>query len=102
MAIYIVWQLFKPVTSLVITMLNNIIVFSEDFSIFINFMKPSLFFLLAFYFIYFKLLFKVNIKQKIYHEIMLLLSLMIAFYFKPYYQIYGQVVMIDVGQGDCF
>ena len=83
-------------------MLNNIIVFCEDFSIFINFMKPSLFFLLAFYFIYFKLLFKVNIKQKIYHEIMLLLSLMIAFYFKPYYQIYGQVVMIDVGQGDCF
>lgn len=93
---------FKPVTSLVITMLNNIIVFCEDFSIFINFMKPSLFFLLAFYFIYFKLLFKVNIKQKIYHEIMLLLSLMIMFYFKPYYQIYGQVVMIDVGQGDCF
>lgn len=93
---------FKPVTALVIQGLHNIITFSHDFSIYLNFLKPPLFFLLAFYFIYFKMLIKINVKQRIHHEVLLLVSLMIMLYFKPYYQIYGQVVMIDVGQGDSF
>ena len=48
------------------------------------------------------MLIKINVKQRIHHEVLLLVSLMIMLYFKPYYQIYGQVVMIDVGQGDSF
>ena len=28
--------------------------------------------------------------------------MLLAFYFYPYYNMKGQVVMIDVGQGDCF
>lgn len=92
----------KPVISIVIDGLNNITTFSSDFSFYLNFAKPSLFFILSYYFIYFKMLLKINVKQRIDREILLLLSVIIMFYFKPYYQIYGQVVMIDVGQGDCF
>lgn len=32
----------------------------------------------------------------------MLFSLLLMFYLKPYYNIEGKVVMIDVGQGDCF
>ena len=101
--LYVIFgNFFKPVISLVIEVLDNIVVFSTDFSFFINFSKPSLFFILGYYYIYFKLIVKINIKQRIHREILLLLSLVIMFYFKPYYQTFGQVVMIDVGQGDCF
>lgn len=95
-------EIVKPIVSLVIYFLNNIVVFSNDFSFFLNFSKPSLFFVLAYYFIYFKIIFKINIKRKITREILLLFSLLLMFYLKPYYSIEGKVVMIDVGQGDCF
>lgn len=95
-------SLFKPAASFVITILNQIIVFCNDFSLYLNFMKPPLFFILAFYFIYFKLIKKINLKLSVRKEALLLTSLVIMFYFKPYYQLSGQVVMIDVGQGDCF
>ena len=32
----------------------------------------------------------------------MLFSLLLMFYLKPFYNIEGKVVMIDVGQGDCF
>ena len=43
-----------------------------------------------------------NVNRKVTQEVCLLLSVLLAFYFYPYYNMKGQVVMIDVGQGDCF
>lgn len=101
--LYVIFgELFKPIISLIIMGLNNIVVFSTDFSKFLNFSKPSLFVILSYYFIYFKMIFKINVKQKIKREVLMLISLVMMFYLKPLYQLYGQVVMIDVGQGDCF
>lgn len=101
--IYVIFgNFFKPVNDILINVLNNIVVFSNDFSVFINFSKPPLFFIFSYYFIYFKILLKINVKQHFKREMLMLLSLVIMFYFKPNYQLYGQVVMIDVGQGDCF
>lgn len=93
---------FRPVIEIIITALNNIVVFSNDISVFVNFSKPSLLFILSYYFVYFKMILKINVNQRFYREAMLLFSVVTMFYFKPYYQIFGQVVMIDVGQGDCF
>ncbi|WP_455683556.1 DNA internalization-related competence protein ComEC/Rec2 [Thomasclavelia sp.] len=98
----ILGNLVKPIVSVIIYFLNNIVVLCNDFSIFINFSKPSLFFILSYYFIYFKIILKINIKRKMTREILMLISLLLVFYFKPYYSIEGKVVMIDVGQGDCF
>ena len=98
----ILGDLVKPIVSLVIYFLNNIVTFCNDFSVFINFSKPSLFVILSYYFIYFKIIFKINIKRRVTREIMMLISLLLVFYFKPYYSMEGKVVMIDVGQGDCF
>lgn len=92
----------KPVVRIIIYFLNNIIIFCNDFSIFINFSKPTLFFILSYYFVYFKIILKINIKQKVIREVLMLVSLLLVFYFKPYYSIEGEVTMIDVGQGDCF
>ena len=43
-----------------------------------------------------------NVNRTVTQEVCLLLSVLLAFYFYPYYNMKGQVVMIDVGQGDCF
>lgn len=95
-------SIFKEMGSIVIYFLNNIIVFCDDFSLFINFSKPTLFFILAYYFIYFQIILQLNVKRKATRSILMLVSLIIMFYMRPYYNIAGKVVMIDVGQGDCF
>lgn len=41
-------------------------------------------------------------QRKIHQELSLLFAVLLAFYFYPFYNMKGQVVMIDVGQGDCF
>lgn len=92
----------RSLVMVIIYFLNNIITFCNDFSVFLNFSKPSLFFILVYYFIYFKIILKINIKRNITREVLLLFSLLLMFYLKPYYCIEGKVVMIDVGQGDCF
>lgn len=95
-------SIFKEMVSIVIYFLNNIIVFCDDFSFYINFSKPTLFFMLAYYFIYFQIILQLNIKRKATRSILMLVSLIIMFYMRPYYNMVGRVVMIDVGQGDCF
>lgn len=95
-------SIFKEMGSIVIYFLNNIIVFCDDFSLFINFSKPTLFFILAYYFIYFQIILQLNVKRKATRSILMLVSLILMFYMRPYYNIAGKVVMIDVGQGDCF
>lgn len=92
----------RGLVMVIIYFLNNIITFCNDFSVFLNFSKPSLFFILVYYFIYFKIILKINIKRNVTREVLLLFSLLLMFYLKPYYCIEGKVVMIDVGQGDCF
>lgn len=49
----ILGDIVKPIVNWIIYFLNNIITFCSDFSIFINFSKPTLFFILSYYFIYF-------------------------------------------------
>lgn len=98
----ILGNLLKPLVALLVYLLNNVITFSEALSVYLNFSKPPVFFLFSYYFIYFKIVLKININRCVKREILILCSLLLAFYFKPFYSLKGQVVMIDVGQGDCF
>lgn len=101
--LYVIFgNMFKGIVAIIIYFLNNIVVFCNDFSIYLNFLKPTLFFILSYYFIYFKIILKLNVKLKVTREVLMLFSLLLMFYLKSYYNIEGKVVMIDVGQGDCF
>lgn len=101
--LYVIFgNMFKGIVAIIIYFLNNIVVFCNDFSIYLNFLKPTLFFILSYYFIYFKIILKLNVKLKVTREVLMLFSLLLMFYLKPYYNIEGKVVMIDVDQGDCF
>ena len=80
----------RGLVMVIIYFLNNIITFCNDFSVFLNFSKPSLFFILVYYFIYFKIILKINIKRNVTREVLLLFSLLLMFYLKPYYCIEGR------------
>lgn len=95
-------NLIVPVLSCLIVILNNVVEFSHDFSVYIYFARPTLFFILAYYFYYFKGVMKLNVNRSCHKEVCQLLGILLAFYFYPYYNMQGKVVMIDVGQGDCF
>ena len=101
--LYVIFgNMFKGIVAIIIYFLNNIVVFCNDFFFYFNFLKLTLFFILSYYFIYFKIILKLNVKLKVTREVLMLFSLLLMFYLKPYYNIEGKVVMIDVGQGDCF
>lgn len=91
-----------PIVSILFNCFNLIMNFLYDISLYIYFPKPNLWFVFVYYFIYIKLVLKINMNRKINKEICCLLGLLIAFYFYPYYNMQGKVVMISVGQGDCF
>ena len=82
--------------------LLKMIDFLTDFSFSLHFSQPTFFFIGVYYYLYLKGIYKLNINRKVTQEVCLLLSVLLAFYFYPYYNMKGQVVMIDVGQGDCF
>ena len=69
---------------------------------YLHFSSPNLFFIFIYYLMFFKIILKVNMNRKYQKEVSCLLGLLLAFYFYPYYNIQGKVVMINVGQGDCF
>lgn len=81
---------------------ESIVHFLSQCTFYLTFSKPTLFFILVYYYIYLKLILKVNMKRSMQKELSCLLGLVIAFYFYPLYDMQGKVVMINVGQGDCF
>lgn len=91
-----------PFLSLEYELLLKMIAFIYDFSFTLPFSQPTLFFIGVYYYLYLKGIYKLNVNRKVTQEVCLLLSVLLAFYFCPYYNMKGQVVMIDVGQGDCF
>lgn len=88
--------------SLVFAGFTAIMEFLYDHSFYLYFPRPNLFFILAYYLFFAQIILKVNMNRKISHELCCLISVLIAFYFYPFYNMQGKVVMISVGQGDCF
>ena len=81
--------------------LSFIIQFCQNMNHYFLFSKPSLSFIILFYSVFFHLLYQLELKRSIQKDICLIMSLLISFSFYSHYKIYGEVTMIDVGQGDC-
>ena len=91
-----------PVLSVLFYSFHFIMDFLYDISFYLYFPKPHLWFILMYYYLYFQIILKVNMNRNFNKEFSCLLGLLIAFYFYPFYNMQGKVVMISVGQGDCF
>ena len=95
-------NIVQPIIEIVIRVFMNIVSFSLDVSFYLTFTKPTLFFLLAYYFYFFRMLLIVSCQKRYTIEICKILCIVVMFYMYPYYSTVSKVVMIDVGQGDCF
>ncbi|MCD8027979.1 MAG: MBL fold metallo-hydrolase [Erysipelotrichaceae bacterium] len=84
-----------------VTMFQCILNFLGDINQFLILAKPNLSFIVLFYIIFFYMLYLRGLRKPIHRQICLLLSLILSFSIYSQYKIYGEVTMIDVGQGDC-
>lgn len=88
-------NLLQPFLTILLKVLSMMITFSNAISVYINFSKPNLFFILTYYFIYFSILLRISQNRKWKDRSSLLLGLLVVFYLYSHYPNYGRVVMID-------
>lgn len=86
---------------LMIVNLQKILNFLEYINFYIQFSKPTLLFVVLYYYIYFSILYCLSFHKKISFYISMMIGLMLSFSIYSQYKIYGEITMIDVGQGDC-
>lgn len=87
--------------SIGVYILKIILKFLDVLQLFCLFSKPSFLFIVMYYLIYFYILYKIALQKNIHRELCMLLSLLLSFSFYSENKIYGEITMIDVGQGDC-
>lgn len=86
---------------LCIELLRMILRFLEYTQSYFIFSKPSLSFVIMFYILFFLMIYRLELKKQISKIISIMIALLISFSFYSQYKIYGEITMIDVGQGDC-
>ena len=100
-----VLSIFFPVLEIVlkytVILFQNMLSFMTVMNTFLIFSKPTLACLILFYFFYFRIIIAKELQQSYRKDACALLSLMLVFHFWSQHKIYGEVTMIDVGQGDC-
>lgn len=97
----IFFSIGEVIMGYVVILLQQILQFLDVINYYFQFSKPSFLFIFLYYMIYFSILYQISFRKKISSYIAILISLMLAFSFYSEYKIYGEVTMIDVGQGDC-
>ncbi len=97
----IIFPALEIILKYYVNVFQSILSFLETINHFIVFSKPTLAWLILFYFFYFRLLLRQEIQHRYRHDICALLSLMLVLNVWSQYKIYGEVTMIDVGQRDC-
>lgn len=86
----ITWTIFQKILQLL-----------TSFNVLFSFSKPTLAFVCLYYIIYFSILYRLLQRKKVITHITMIIALLISFGFYGKYKIYGEITMIDVGQGDC-
>ena len=81
--------------------LQKIIIFTQSMDSFLTFAYPSFLFVVLYYILYFCIIYHQQLNHSIHHYAIALCCLMVVFRFYSEYRIYGEITMIDVGQGDC-
>lgn len=97
----ICFSFLEPLLIVYVTLFQKILVFLEASNYFLTFSKPTLSFFIFFYGLYFMMICRQERHQSYRRYALALLSLIISFHIYGQYKIYGEVTMIDVGQGDC-
>ena len=97
----VVFPFFDIILAILVSCLNSIIGFLDYVSLRMIVGKPNLSFFVFYYVIYFMILMNIEKKKNPGIYINVLVSLIVAFSFYSRYRLYGEVTMIDVGQGDC-
>ncbi len=100
-----VFSVFIPylnyLISICINILRMIISFIDFCNTFFVFSKPELSFIVMFYILFFVIIYRLTLNKKVFKNVLMLFCFMISFFFYSTYKIYGEITMIDVGQGDC-
>lgn len=99
LSILFVWT--TPLLILCVSLFQSIISFLDAFNVFLVFSKPTILFIFLFYILFFQIIYHLELNQSIQKYISMMIALFISFSFYSQYKIYGEVTMIDVGQGDC-
>ena len=97
----IVFPFLNIILILCVSCLESIILFLNQVSLRFIVGKPNLSFIVLYYLLFFLIIVKKEKKESVHTLICILISLVLSFSFYNRYKIYGQVTMIDVGQGDC-
>ncbi|WP_249029866.1 DNA internalization-related competence protein ComEC/Rec2 [Tannockella kyphosi] len=92
----------KPFLLIILYFFDNLFVFFDAINFYICFSDPPLLFYLSYYFYFFLAILKSSVGKKNGLEIGKVMAIIVAFHIYSKYSLYTQVVMIDVGQGDCF
>ena len=90
-----------PILSVWISLFQSLLSFLDALTPFLSIAKPNLLFIVVYYIIYFLILYSLELKQPIQKYIAIMLALFISIFVYSRYKIYGEITMIDVGQGDC-
>ena len=94
-------NLLSPVLLFILNQFENVLTLLSYTHIELIFKKPSLLFIVGYYFILLLIIYNEQLQLKTLKYKITLFILMGILYFNPYYTIYNEVTMIDVGQGDC-
>ncbi|MEG0276991.1 MAG: DNA internalization-related competence protein ComEC/Rec2 [Coprobacillus sp.] len=84
-----------------IYILQSILSFLDFCNTFFMFSKPNLIFVIMYYYLFFMIVYKMELRKSIQKYVSMMIALMLVFYGYSEYKIYGEITMIDVGQGDC-
>ena len=93
--------IFEPILQISVYMLRTIIQLLKGLSLFLSLSYPHLGFIILFYILFFNIIIQLNLRRRIHTYVSMILALCITFSIYSQYKIYGEVTMIDVGQGDC-
>lgn len=96
------FNILGMITGFVISQFERVLYFLDHYSIEWIFMKPPWIFILFYYGFLLLSLYHEPIKSSLYKDYLKLAGILLILYFYPYLQPFSRVVMIDVGQGDCF
>lgn len=91
----------QSVLLICVYILKIVLAFLDFCNTFFMFSKPNLIFVIIYYYLFFMIVYKLELRKSIQKYISIMLALMLVFYSYSEYKIYGEITMIDVGQGDC-
>jgi len=94
-------SIFEIILIYFVRVLKIMISFLTTFPFFIVLSKPSFAFFTFFYVILGWIILRLSLHQSIQKGVSMMIALFLSFSFYSQYKIYGEVTMIDVGQGDC-